>query len=351
MSYSQNYNATISGTVSETVSYPASEHGSSHTVTLHWSENVGVSIHVDTSSFDHSVTTLKHHIDGLTGAVVATEAAQIEEKVRGADAIGKSVTTGFFQLIGSEISQQMVALKSKVDSLFLKLNDMKSACQRIQQNMQQDYHRITDRYSATFEELDRELAMRIASLDDAVHALKREISLESRREFDSTLSTVPTIFGGENSRAQSTLLAGALRSRMNDLLQCAMAYLATEKRTSNAVSTMLDAAGRDSGITVSLPVAYLAANPSPGTPVEQIVLSDAPGPLTNDAEMKRRILAHFRERNLAWKPLPSESKVQIERFLFPLIDAVHTASREQDARVRQRILHLWNAHTPEALPL
>ena len=217
--------------------------------------------------------------------------------------------------------------------------------------MQQDYHRITDRYSATFEELDRELAMRIASLDDAAHALKREILLESRRGFDSTLSTVPTIFGGENSRAQSTVLAGALRSRMNDLLQCAMAYLATEKRTSNALSTMLEATGRDDGVTVSLPVAYLAANPSPGTPVEQIVLSDAPGPLANDAEMKCRILAHFRERNLAWKPLPGESKAQIERFLFPLIDAVQTTSREQDARVRQRILHLWNAHTPEALPL
>src|ERR1039457_81802 len=163
MSYSEHYSETISGTEYVEVYHPASETSSSETVSVHWSEDVNVSIHVDTSSFDHSVSTIKHHIDGLTVAVIATESVQLEEKVRSANAIGQSVTSGFFRLIGSEITQQMVALKSRVDSLFLKLNDMKSACQRIQQNMQQDYHRITDRYSGIFEEMDRELAKRIAS--------------------------------------------------------------------------------------------------------------------------------------------------------------------------------------------
>lgn len=244
MSYSENYRETISGIVHEQVYHPVTQEGYSETISVPWSEDVNIAIHVDTSSFDQSVSTIKHHIDGLTGAVVATEAAQIEERVRSADAIGESVTSGFFRLIGSEITQQMVALKSRVDSLFLKLNDMKSACQRIQQNMQQDYHRITDRYEAIFEELDRELARRITSLDEATYELVREASLEERRSFDSTLSTVPTIFAGENSQTQSILLISALRSRMNGLLQCAMAYLAAEKRTSTAVSTMLDASIR-----------------------------------------------------------------------------------------------------------
>jgi DNA-binding transcriptional regulator GbsR (MarR family) len=306
---------------------------------------------VDTSSFDNSVSTIKHHIDALTGAVVATEAGQIEEKARAANAVGQAVTDGFFRLIGSEITQQMAALKSRVDSLFLKLNDMKIACQRIQQTMQRDYHRITDRYSSIFEELDREMATRIASLDEAVYALNRQISSEDRRGFDSTLSTVPTIFAAENSRAQTVLSASTLRSRMNELLQCAMAYLASEKRTSNAMSSMLVTGDQDNSATSSLPVAYLAASDSADMLTEAIILPPAPGPLTNDPGMNRKILAQFRERNLSWTPLADDNRAQIERFLFPLVDAIHTSLQGQDARVRQVILQLWKAHAPEVLPL
>ena len=351
MSYSRRHSRMLSGSVPYSASYPASEHGGTISGHANWSEEVTITIQVDTSSFDHSVSTIKHHIDGLTTAVVATEAAQIAERVRSADEIGQSVTSGFFQLIGSEIAQQMVALKSRVDSLFLKLNDMKSACLRIKQNMQQDYHRITDRYEATFKELDRELARRITSLDEATYDLVREASLEERRSFDSTLSTVPTIFAGENSQAQSILLTSALRSRMNSLLQCAVTYLASEKRTSNAVSSMLDAGSGGDADTVSLPVIYLVDNDSSLHPAERIVFPPAPGPLVNDPEMKRRILTLFHDRNLSWRPLPGQSKSQIERFLFPLVDAIHSPSEDRDARVRQTILRLWNAHTPECLPL
>jgi len=348
MSYSEHYSETISGTEYVEVYHPASETSSSETVSVHWSEDVNIVITVDTSSFDNSVSTIKHHIDGLAGAVIATEAGQIEEKARGAQAISQAVTDGFFRLIGSEITQQMAALKSRVDSLFLKLNDMRIACQRIQQNMKRDYHRITDRYSSIFEELDREMATRIARLDEAAYALNRQVSSEDRRGFDSTLSTVPTVFAAENSRAQTVLSAGTLRSRMNELLQCAMAYLASEKRTSNVMSTMLVTGGQDNSATLSLPVAYLASS---DMPAEAIVLPPAPGPLTDDPDMNRRILAQFRERNLSWRPLADDHRAQIERFLFPLVDAIHTPSQGQDARVRQIVLQLWNAHTPEVLPL
>ncbi len=348
MSYSEHYSETISGTEYVEVYHPASETSSSETVSVHWSEDVNIVITVDTSSFDNSVSTIKHHIDGLAGAVIATEAGQIEEKARGAQAISQAVTDGFFRLIGAEITQQMAALKSRVDSLFLKLNDMRIACQRIQQNMKRDYHRITDRYSSIFEELDREMATRIARLDEAAYALNRQVSSEDRRGFDSTLSTVPTVFAAENSRAQTVLSAGTLRSRMNELLQCAVAYLASEKRTSNAMSTMLVTGGQDNSATMSLPVAYLASS---DMRAEAIVLPPAPGPLTDDPDMNRRILAQFRERNLSWRPLADDHRAQIERFLFPLVDAIHTPSQGQDARVRQIVLRLWNAHTPEVLPL
>ncbi len=351
MSYTRQYSERIYGTEYVTVHHPASESSSSETISVDWSEDVDIEVFVDTSSFDDGVSTIKHHIDGLTGAVVATEAAQIEEKIRGTNAISQSVTTGFFGLIRSEITQQMAALKSRVDSLFLKMNDMEAACKRIQQNMEQDYHRITDRYTATFEELDRELEMRLAALDRASYAVKRDVATQSRRSFDSTLSTVPTVFGGETSHAQSLLAAGSMRSRMNDLLQCAIAYLVSEKRTSEAVSTMLVSGGREDAAVSSLPVAYLAASDTAATSMARIFLPPAPGFLGDDAETKRDILAQFRERSLPWKPLAGEDRAQIERFLIPLIDTIHTASQDRDARVRRMILNLWSAHTPQTLPL
>lgn len=351
MSYSRSHSRTISGSESYSRSYPASENGGTLSGSVSWSETINIDIYVDTSSFDNSVSTIKHHIDALTGAVVATEAGQIEEKARAANAVGQAVTDGFFRLIGSEITQQMAALKSRVDSLFLKLNDMKIACQRIQQTMQRDYHRITDRYSSIFEELDREMATRIASLDEAVYALNRQISAEDRRGFDSSLSTVPTIFAAENSRAQTVLSASTLRSRMNELLQCAMAYLASEKRTSNAMSSMLVTGDQDNSATSSLPVAYLAASDSANMLTERIILPPASGPLTDDPGMNQKILAQFRGRNLPWAPMANDNRAQIERFLFPLVDAIQTSSQDQDARVRQVILQLWKAHTPEILPL
>jgi len=351
MSYSERYSETISGTEYYSRSYPASEEGGTIEGSVHWSEDVNIVITVDTSSFDHSVTTIKHHIDGLTGAVVATEVAQIEEKKRSANAIGQSVTTGFFRLISSEITQQMAGLKSRVDSLFLKLNEMKSACQRIQQTMQKDYHRITDRYTSIFEELDRELAMRTANLDEAAYTLKRDALAQIRRSYESTLSTVPTVFSRENSRAQGVLSVGTLRSKMNDLLQSAMAYLVSEKKTSKIISTMLIDDNRHIFGMSCLPVAFLAASDYPATSTERIVLPPTPVPLIDDQSLKGRILAQFREQNLGWKPLTREGRAQIERFLIPLVDSIQTSSKDHDARVRQSILQLWNSDTPETLPL
>ena len=350
MSYRKSYSATISGSQSYSASYGASERGGTVNGTVHWSENVNIDITVDTNSFDQGVMSLKHHIDGLTGAVVATEAAQIQEKIRGANAISQSVTAGFFHLISSEITQQMAALKSRVDSLFLKLNDMKTACQRIKNAMQQDYARITDRYASIFAELDRELASRIASLDEAANAVLRNASIQLKRSYDSTLSTVPTIFAAENSRAQGLLSAGTLRSAMNNMLQSATAYLVLEKNNNKALSAMLVSGDAQNSAASSLPVAYLAAGGSTESSTNRIFLPPTPGPLSDDQNLKQRILAQFGDRKLGWRPLTSEDRAQIERFLVPRIDAIHTPLQDHDSRVRQTVLQLWNSHTPETLP-
>ena len=104
MSYSEHYSETISGTEYVEVYHPASETSSSETVSVHWSEDVNIVITVDTSSFDNSVSTIKHHIDGLAGAVIATEAGQIEEPRRQAGrAVGRHKAAYLWRLSDAPI--------------------------------------------------------------------------------------------------------------------------------------------------------------------------------------------------------------------------------------------------------
>jgi hypothetical protein len=351
MSYSRNYSTTISGTVSDSFDYPASESGGSKHVSMHWSEDVHIEIGVDTSSFDHGVGRLKGHIDVLTGAVVTTEAAQIEEKVRGAAAIGDCVTKGFFDLVRSEITQQTAALKSRVDSLVLKLNDMKLACLRVRQTMQQDYARITDRYSSTFAELDRELAKRIAALDETAYVLAREASAQESRSYDSTLSTIPTVFAAEISQAQGILLAAAVRAQMNSLLQGAVAYLASEKKTAVVTSDMLLDQGASNAAATSVPVAFLKADELSAVPSERLIVPATPAVLAKDPILQGRVIERFHQHDLEWKPLSQGHRSQIERFLIPLLDGIQTQAPNHDARVRQTIARLWSPHSPETLSL
>jgi hypothetical protein len=351
MSYSRSYSTVISGTAHGSVHYPKSDTGGSVPVSLSWSEPVYVNIHVDTSSFDHGVDNLKGHLNVLTGAVVTTEAAQIAEKTRASAAISQSVTAGFFTLIRSELTQQIAALRSRVDSFFLKLNQMKDACLRIQQTMQQDFARITDRYSSLFADLDRELATRVAALDESVYNLFPKITAQHRRSIDSTLSTVPTVFAEENARVQSIVQAGTLRGRMNDLLQDAVAYLVAEKNFSRDLQAILFPDSAANGALCIVPVLYLKADNANPAAQEQIFLADLPGGVEQRSGFEEGVMGSFRDRSLPWKTQSADSRAQIERFLIPLMDSIQTQAPEHDNRVRQKILQLWNAHAPQTLPL
>jgi DNA-binding transcriptional regulator GbsR (MarR family) len=347
MSYSRSYSATIHGTAHESVSYPASEKGGSMSVSVPWSEEVDIEILVDTTPFDRSVHTLKQHVDVLTGAVVATEAAQIEQKSHSASRISESVTHGFFQLIQSEITQQMAGLKSRVDSLLLKMNDMKVACLRVQQTMQQDYARIADRYSSIFETLDRETSKRVALLDEAAHSIRSQVSSQVDRCTDSTLSTVATITAAENSHTQSKLLASTIRQQMNLLLQNATAYLAHERQITRNLEAMLMPPASPDSPHQSLPVLYMETDSSAGSVKRIFCASSEKSPLQHKEDQLRE---RFLEKDLPWHPMSSGSRSQIERFFAPLVEGVRGGDQEHDARVREYILRLWRAHVPQTLP-
>ena len=77
MSYSRSFSKTIAIHYSGSVSYPASQSGGSVSYSGTAYEDVVVNINVDTDAFDSSVRHCNNSVGALTGAVVATEGAQV----------------------------------------------------------------------------------------------------------------------------------------------------------------------------------------------------------------------------------------------------------------------------------
>jgi hypothetical protein len=63
------------------------------------------------------------------------------------------------------------------------------------------------------------------------------------------------------------------------------------------------------------------------------------------------VIKAFGGQSLPWKPVTNDLRTQIERFLFPLMESIQTQEPDHDTRVQQKILQLWNAHSPQTLPL
>lgn len=348
MSYSIRDTQYVSGTAHDTVSYPKSEHGGTMSVSIPYEHQLDILVQVDTNPFDHSVNALKHHVDALSGAVVATEAIYVAEKTESAKAISKSVTDGFFTLIRSDITQQMAALKSKIDALVLKLNDMKHGLVKIHQQMGLDYTRITERYSKVFEDLDQETRNRVSALDQNLLSARREMSLQLARPIDKGTSAIPTIFGGENSQAQTAMVAAGIRSRVHQLLTNSQAYLAGERTlTRDFAATLWDDLPFE-GSSVSLPVIYLCADDPEGYAMEEIFTSASDlSPLGNEG-LQALFLRRFKEGTQAWSPM--DTAPQIERYLNAMVGSLDSGDTTHDSRVRETLLKFWSKGKPAILP-
>jgi hypothetical protein len=347
MSYSRTYSETISGVVSDTVYYPASEEGGEISVDLSWSEDVEIEIMVETDAFNGSVDSLRGHLDELTATVIATEEAHVLEKAESAGRIADSLNQGFNQLIRSEISQQMAGLKSRVDSLLLKLKGLGQACRRTQQTMQSDYQRITERYAQVFEELDHEAHRRVSTLDVAPISVSNELHEQVGRVFSSRLCGIAAVTSAENARAQMKVVAAGVRAQTQRLLQRALAYLAQEVRMARAIESMTTGTSEvNKAATLTLPVLYMEADSEQG-PLRRAWLHADIVPAIKDFNPKAADL--FQQKDLPWRSMSESSRRQIEQFLLARVETIRSDQPERDGRIRQNILRLWKAQAPQTL--
>ena len=240
MSYTRSKTATISvpysGSV--TVSYGPSQSGGSRTVSysgvVH--EHVTVNVYVDTNNFDASIQQCNNNVGILTGAVVATNAAQVKAIKDNAKKVGNSIINGFFKYISSDMSQQIAELTQVVETHLVHLNELAKNCKALKKQMEKDYNHITSRYLKIFDELNHELENRVHELDRPSFAMDNlYIGNQQRKTGNDVLGTV-LVSGGEESDLQSKISVSAVKKRALDSINKAKLFIHKQNKTQYTIS-------------------------------------------------------------------------------------------------------------------
>lgn len=236
MSYSRQYHQRIAVPYSVTVNYPASQNGGSTSKSGTVYEDVYVNIEVDTDPFDASVAGCNRSVNLLTGAVAATEAAQIVSIKSNANRVAGTIIEGFFKTIRSEISQQVVELAQRIDAHLLHLRELAKSCRSKQKQMDTDYNRLSSRYLKIFDDLNQELSNRIYELDKPAFVFKKECDKHAIRTSGNDMVSTIAVFGSEGGNLQAKISASVAKKRALDTINKANGFLWEQKKLVNTIN-------------------------------------------------------------------------------------------------------------------
>jgi len=264
------YYRSFSTVISGSVSYPASEKGG----TVSWSETVNVNIAIVDDPFQGEVKSLGHHVDAVTGSVVATEAAQIASKQASAAEVGAALTTGFRRLVSSEIEQQMVELSTVMAARLAELQAFSERCDALRAQMLLDFKRIQARYTKLFSDLDAELRLRVRRLDDVAFALQDETSARVPLGERARPALQSTVGAQEEAASRAALVGHTFRVRARDLIGSARRLIAAGDALRGGIGESVRAGARPEGrVTVAVPV--LVAETDAGAAARRVELPPA----------------------------------------------------------------------------
>jgi len=338
MSYRRTYNTTVTG--HSTVSYPASQNGGTQSVSI--DVPIAIDVLVDTDSFDKSISHCSGKLTGLTGAVVATESAEIIAIDSGAREISKSIVDGFFGYIRSEISQQISEYRPKVDVLLIELVKEKEACISKKSQMLEDFSRISERYMKIFQDLDKELVNRIKTISQAVFSFSREATDEISRAFGNSIFNAAAVLNTNRESAQSMLFASGIKRRALKIIESAKHFLVNNLILNKKLDSILIAGFDNSSSTLFIPIILFETYDESQT-LHARIIQDSDFAI--DISKNNELLNFFPEsRDHHWMPMTENDKNQIEFFIQLELNKRFTNSNNHDRRVTEKILQLWNAN-------
>ena len=333
MSYTRSVTKTIAVHYSGSVSYPASQNGGTVGYSGTAYESVTVNVHVDTHSFDASTDQCAGKVGVLTGAVVATNEAQVLSIRENSKKVGQTLINGFFKTVRSDISQQINELKNIVEATLLKLQSDAKRCNEMQRQMEVDYNRKCVQYMHIFDDLDKELHNRIVNLDAPAFNFGRDVDTVNSRLTTTDMVPVVAVSGGENMRLQTQLSVTATKQRAYDAMGKARQFLQVQKNAADAIATNTIADAPQGQI--HLPVCY----------IEVVNEQDC---LERSIECCDKIDGNARKMlsdQLHKTQFPKAKEAESNKVLMYFKEAVAqrlSGGNEHDERVCEQIMKLYN---------
>lgn len=337
MSYRRSYTGYVH--YSGTVSYPASQNGGS--VSYSGSEPVYITIDVDTNAFDASVGHCNNAVNALTGAVVATEAAQVESKRQASKQIASTIVKGFFDYVGADLSQKIKELSSKCESLFIALMGHKDNCLSKSKQMQDDYNRISKRYSKIFEDLDKETVSRIEVLDKPTFQFAESAQNLVDRNSNTELLGISTISANENIKLETVLSCSHVKQQASVLLDKANCYLQGTYRLANSVRDMLDDSQAENDIL--LPVMFVESVKNIENKETRIIGTDDSFTPSGDA-VDSTLRSKFMSKDVEWGNMNSNDFDKVISYLNAEVQ-----SDQMDDRTLETMLGLLNGQAIQTI--
>ncbi|MDR3266091.1 MAG: hypothetical protein LBT24_00780 [Tannerella sp.] len=334
MSYKRSYSETITVSGSKTVHYPASQHGGSTMV--HYTEQVPVTVNidVDTNPFDHSVHDCNNTVNRLTGAVLATETAQLVSIDKNSKKIAGTIVDGFFGYIRSEISQQIAELSQNIDAHLMHLKELAKSCLSKKKQMETDYNRIASRYVKIFEDLNNELSNRVYELDKPTFTFKKEVDNHATRTSGNDLVSTITIFGTESGELQSKISASIAKKRAADTITQAKLFLWQQKQLDNTVrQSMLT---ENVNATRFSPVCFMETQNEKGQIEKNLFITDYLTTLHTNAN-KEDLVEQFSDKSNVWTPVSKKYSDTIQLYFNAELNNSYPAADQHSTRIKETI--------------
>lgn len=331
MSYTKTIRKTVRIPYSGSVSYGPSQSGGSVSYSGTVTEEIVVNVEVDTEPFEKSINVCNESVGGLTGAVVATEAAQIASINANAKKIGSTIVKGFFNTIRSEITQQIAELQSQVDATLIHLRGLTQRCVEKQKQMERDYNSIAKRYLKTFEDLNNELSNRIYELNKPAFTFSKQSNQQNNRTCENDLVNTVAVFGKEGSELEARISASVTKKRALDAIEKANTFLLKQKQLEELINRNMLKESKNG--TAYAPICFIEVQNEQKQIDKKVYQQEfIPQIPTNE------LINNFLKQN--WHKLPEENAIQLKRYLNTEVDNRYPDMEERNSRVKAYILKM-----------